>query len=191
MSSAKRIGEAAAAHLRHHQVGEKEIDRASSIFAEQTSRIIAVGRFDYVVTETSKHAHRNMANTNVVFENENGFGAATWFLTARFFIGWRWRRRHTRKINLNGGAFSQLAFNAQMPAALMDNPVTGGKTESASLLVGFGGEKRFEKMRLCLFTHSNSGIRHLDQNILARTKFAALKSGRCFCAKIGNRSLKC
>src|SRR6266849_7224953 len=83
MSRAKRIGETAPAPLRHHQVGEKKIDPSSAIFAEQAPRVTAVGRFDHFVAQTAEHAHGNVANTNVVFENKDGFGAA-----ARFLASW-------------------------------------------------------------------------------------------------------
>ena len=86
MSRAKRIGETAPAHLRHHQVGEKEIDPSSAIFAEQAPRVTAVGRFDHFVAQTTEHAHGNVANTNVVFENKDGFGAAARFLASWSFI---------------------------------------------------------------------------------------------------------
>src|SRR5260370_32468413 len=175
MSCAERSSETPAAHLRHHQVGKKEIDRSAAIFAEQALRVIAIGRFDHFITEAAKHAHGNMSNTNVVFENENGFGAAARFLASYFFICGRRRRRHARKIDLHGRAFSLLAFNAQMSAALMNNAVTSCEAESASLLIGFGGEQWVEEMRFRLLAHSNSGIRDVNQNILAGNKVATVE----------------
>src|SRR5439155_1677470 len=86
MSRAKRIGETAPAHLRHNQVGEKEIDPSSAIFAEQAPRVSAVGRFDHFVAQTTEHAHGNVANTNVVFENKDGFGAAARYIACWSFI---------------------------------------------------------------------------------------------------------
>src|SRR5205807_10085065 len=114
MSRAKRIGEPAPAHLRHHQVGEKEIDPSSAIFAEQAPRVTAVGRFDHFVAQITEHAHGNVANTNVVFENKDGFGAAARFLAIWSFICWRWRRGHTREIYLHLCAFFMVAFVAHM-----------------------------------------------------------------------------
>ena len=148
--------------MRHHEIGEKEVDLFSAVFTEQALSVVAVGRFDYLVAESPQHSHGDMPNTDVVFENENGFSSAARFLTTWFFVGRRRRRRYAWKINLNNSAFTRFALNAQVPAALMDNAVTSCEAKAASLLVAFGGEKWLEEMGFGLFAHSSARVGDLD-----------------------------
>src|SRR5205085_2775867 len=106
ISRAQGIGKTAPAHLRHHQIGEKEVDFSAAVFTEQTLSVIAIGRFDYLVTETTEHAHGDMTDTDVVFENKNGFGAAARFLAIWFFVRRRRRRRYAWEISFDDGAFA-------------------------------------------------------------------------------------
>ena len=162
MGGAERICELASANLGHDQVGQKQIDSAATVFRKEPARIVSAGCFDHFVTETAQHSDGNMTNADVIFENENCFRAAARFFAARFFVGRRRRSRNTWEINSHGRAFPFFAFDSQMSAALMGNSVTSGEAETASLLIGLGGEKWFKKMRFRFFAHSHAGVRDAD-----------------------------
>src|SRR5262249_39872000 len=121
--SSQRVGESTAAGLRHDQIGQEQIDATSAVFGEETTGIIAAVGFDHVIAETTQRPDGNVADTDVVFEDENRFGAAGRLFLAAFFIWGRRRSGHERKINLDRGAFIFFAFDAQMSAVLVDNAV--------------------------------------------------------------------
>src|SRR4029077_6103700 len=82
------FGKMPATHLRHDYVGEKQIDLASATLGDQTLSVIAIGRFNDLIAKFAQYAHRDVPDTDVVFENENCFGAArqlfgVWFLVGR------------------------------------------------------------------------------------------------------------
>src|SRR4029077_16710143 len=78
-----------------------------------------------------------------------------------------------------------------MSATLMDDAITSCEAKAASILIGLGGEKRFEEMSFDLFTHSNSVVSDLDQNIVARHKGDAKQQRLRFLGEIDNRGLEC
>ena len=61
-------------HLRHHDIGEQQINGPAGPLAHEPLRIIAVGGFDNVVTEVAKNSHRNVTHSDFVFENQNRLG---------------------------------------------------------------------------------------------------------------------
>ena len=61
-------------------------------------------------------------------------------------------------------AFAFFALYAKMSAVLMNDAITSRESESASFLIGLGGEERFEKVRFHLFTHSNASIGNINDD---------------------------
>src|SRR6202022_4982033 len=93
------------------------------------------------------------------------------------FLCGRRRRGDAGEINLDDGAFTQFAFDAQMSAVLMDSAITSCEAEAASLLIDFGGEKWLEEMSFDLFAHSAARVGNLDQNVGGGTNAAPAKRG--------------
>src|ERR1700747_3153671 len=120
--------------------------------------VVAVGGFEDFVTQTAKDAHRNVADADVIFQDENGFGTTAQFLCAWRPVGrWRWRR-HTGKIDLNGGASAFLTVHMQMPATLMHDAIASCEAEAIPAIGDFGRKERLKQMCFDFFAHSGPGI---------------------------------
>src|SRR6266478_394340 len=59
------FGKMPAAHLRHHHVGEKQIDLAPAALGDQPLSVIAIGRFHDLIAKFAQYAHRDVPDADV------------------------------------------------------------------------------------------------------------------------------
>ena len=107
------------------------------------------------------------AHAFFVLEHENGFGAAEDLLLTRLSVRGRRRRGDTRQKNAEGGAFSELAFGADMTAALPNDAVAGGETEAALVPVAFGREEGLEEPRFDLVAQAGAVVSERNGHVFS------------------------
>src|SRR5471030_2261100 len=78
---------------------------------------------------------------------------------------------HLRQVNPEGGASGGLAVDADMAAALFDDPVTGGQAQSRPLAHALGGKKWLERARPRFRAHPRTGVRDRQHHVIARLQF--------------------
>ena len=72
-----------------------------------------------------------------------------------------------REIDLEGGAFADLAIHPDIAFALLDDAVHGGKPKPGALGT-LGGEKRLEDVRLGLGVHAHAHVADGQHHVLPR-----------------------
>src|SRR6516225_11238357 len=65
---------------------------------------------------------------------------------------------HAREIHLEGAALAGLAVNPDVAAALFDDAVNGGKTETGSPATLLGGVKGLKDVRDGIFVHTHTSV---------------------------------
>src|SRR5438067_3299297 len=160
------ISKVAPAHIRQHDVTDDEIDRG---ILNQTLGFVGAESLEDVVAEQAQCPYRDVPHANVVFDHQDGFGAAWQFRPLS--IAGRGRRGNLREVNIHGRAFCEFAFDGDVPAALANNSIARSKAESAAMAIIFRGKERFEKMLLHFLAHPHAVINHANADVFARRQF--------------------
>src|ERR1700733_4385693 len=80
----------------------------------------------------------------------------------------------TREVNFEGGAASWLAFDKNVSAALLDDAVDGGETETRALSHFLGGKKWLENVRLNFGVHAGARVSDRDHDVEAGNDVSAI-----------------
>ena len=160
-----------AAHVRHDDIGEQQINVSDVALLFQAQGFDAIGRRQNRVTQPSQQRRRHLPQGGIVLHQQNGFRPARQIRRVQTLDGNLRRRFHLRQINLEGRAPARLAINADVAAALFDDAVTGGQSQTRSLADVLGGKKRLERVRLDFLAHSPAGVRDGQHHVVARFQF--------------------
>ena len=113
----------------------------------------AIGRRQDRVTQSSQQRRRHLTQGGIVLDQQNGFGSARQTRQVKTLDGNPGLRLDLRQINFEGGASGRFAIDADVAAALFDDAVTGGQSQTCPLADAFGGKKRLEDARFHFRAH--------------------------------------
>src|SRR5882724_11099808 len=124
-------------------------------------------RLQYGVARRLQEFARHFAHVLLVFGEQHGFRAAR--QAAWNVHDWNGRRRlvHARKINLESGTFAEFAVHPDESAALLYYTVYRRQTQTGSLALFLGGEKRLENVSLSFRVHAGPGVRNCEKDVLS------------------------
>jgi hypothetical protein len=168
-SSVTRFRRFLAAHLRHHHVGDEQIDRLW-VRGQQLDRLGAGAGRAHRVAGLAQHAHGECPHCGIVLDHQDGLGAA-----ARDSSGRRRGRRLGRvggagEADREGGALAGRAVDVDVSTALVHGAVHGRETEPGALPDRLGGEERLEHMGQHIGRHAVPGIAHPQHHGIAVTR---------------------
>ena len=73
----------------------------------------------------------------------------------------------SRKINLEGRAFANLAVNADVTAGLLDDGLAGRQAQPGAFALGLRREKRLEQTRFDFVGHAGSRVADAQHHVVA------------------------
>jgi hypothetical protein len=152
------LDELLSVHGRHDHVGEEDVDVAAPTSAE-LERFEAVGRLEHVVRVELERLADEPADDVFVVDDED--------CSRRSLRGVVLRRRSrefgrrggfdVREVNRERGTGAGRAFDVDLAARLLHDPVDGCQAETAAVAV-LGGEEGFERVRTDILGHAGSGV---------------------------------
>src|SRR5207247_2498611 len=116
------------------------------------------------ITSLLQSKRRQFAHDGFVLDEQDGlasFGVVGRRVADRDDLG---SRLDLGKINLEGGAFAELALDVDMAGILADDAEAGCEAQAGSFARRFSGEEGFEEMRLYVFTHPGAGVGDRNHN---------------------------
>ena len=158
------VGQLDAAHVRHDDVGEDEVDTVIGAL-EHRERLPAVAGLEHGIAVLRQHARRQRADRVLVLDQEHGFGPADrrrrpeHHLT-RVLVG-----QDPGEAELEARPLPRRAVHPDVPAALHHDAVDRGEAEAGVERRGLGGEERLEQVGLRLGGHALAGVAHDHQDI--------------------------
>jgi len=162
------------AHLGHHHVHHRQVD-VLGVFLAHAQGLFASGGFEHPISPIAEDAHDQFAHARLVLHYQNGFGPGHAGLRRGVIRGRRpLASFRQRQINAGRGALTQFALEGNRAAALPDDSVGRGQSQSSALSGTLGGEERLEEVAARGFGHSDAGVGQRDHHVLARTHAQAL-----------------
>ena len=162
------LGQFAAAHLRHHHVGDQQVDGALVLGADLDG-VRAVGRFQHGIALAAQNLADQRADTGFVLHHQDG-------LNGHFVLGGgglvrrpgsnglnHLRRRlfgRSRKRDAEGGAFARFADHRDVAAALLDDVVSAGQCQPLFPRGLIGDQPRFKESVAIFILQARAGVRH-------------------------------
>jgi hypothetical protein len=129
------IGQGPPVHVRHHNIGEKEMDRTVPPLGE-AERVLGILTFQHYVSLAREDVVRQGAKVDVVFDEQDDLGPSP-----------RCPLRDPGRsppgdpgpgqVDVEGRPAPRLALDRDVPAALVDDAVRGGEAEPRALAAGF------------------------------------------------------
>src|SRR5882724_9192668 len=139
---AEPLGQLRAAHLRHDDVGQEQVNRPGVLLADE-ERLAGDARLDDVVAILAQNAAGHDPDLIVVLDQQDGLAAPP---RAGHHIGADGVecRIYAREVDLERGAPARLAVHPDAAAALLNDPKYRRQTEPRAFALPFGREERLE-----------------------------------------------
>src|SRR5580704_9772515 len=126
------FGQDAAVYARHDDIGQQEIKNTSKARGDLKSVFAAFGR-KYAESSRFKKSFGQFSQWLGVFHEKNGFGAAQIVVGIGFKVFDDRLTSVPREVNLEGRAFANDTFQADVAVALFDDAVNGGESKPRAL----------------------------------------------------------
>ncbi len=120
-----------------------------------------------LVTLAFQHIARQMAHGRLIFHHQQGFRPARQrpgLVRSGRDIQ---RLLDSRKIDLEGRAFANLAVNADVTAGLLDDGLAGRQAQTGAFALGLGREKCLKQMRFDFLGHAGSRVTDAEHHVVA------------------------
>ena len=159
------FGNDGAAPVREHHVAHQGMQR-SGVLRRQLLRGRSSGRLEDHVACLSQAADRHGPDMRIIFDNQDCFRVGR---GPRVHRGWRLRNLALcgREIDREPRAHALLRLHYDVAALLLDDPVDGGKSQTAALAI-FSGEERLENAVAHGGRHTTPGVRYGKQDVRTR-----------------------
>src|SRR5665213_627635 len=167
MEGRQPLGQLPPAHPRHYHIGYEQVDWPWVLLTE-TNRFLAVGGYSQHVAVRLESQPSHRPYRFLIFNQENRLGARQDRRRLRRRQGCGGDFRNRGKVYLERRAVPDLAVDANVPAALLNNSKDGRQTQPGSLAYLLGREERLEDAGLYFLAHATAGVAHRQQNVAAR-----------------------
>ena len=138
------LGQLAAAHLRHHDVAQHQVDGAC-VFLADLDHLQTVARREHIVAVRLENMQGEVPELLLVLRQQDGFRAPRTVdplpLSRSFYDSFA-----LGQIDLERRAAPRLAVDPDVSAALLDDPVDRGEPEPGALADGLRREERLEEV---------------------------------------------
>ena len=163
------VGEAAAVHPRHDDVGEEKVD--ARVGGNDGERGVAVGGLERGVAQRLERGQAGFAHRGFVLDDEHGLAIErARELAALGLAGDLARLRGARgagQVELDRGAFALFGIEREMAARLLEEAEDLAEAEAGALADLLGGEEGIDGLDLDLLAHAAAGVGDGDEDELA------------------------
>ena len=167
---AQPVSQLASVHVRHHHIGEQQVDRQAIL--DQLHRLDRAVDIVHDEAQFDKAGARHRADPVIVLDHQHGevLGRreAHGGLGAGLFLSGQLGR--ARQIELHRRALALFGIQVEVPARLLEETIDLAEAEAGALADILGGEEGIERTRLHLGRHADPGIADRDTDIIARRK---------------------
>ena len=171
-------GQFPAAHMRHHHVGQHEVDPAGFQFA-LAQRIGAAFGGDDIVAIGGENVGRIVAHLRLVLDHQYRLVAGSIRENLGQWSNLRRLRRDARQVDPERRPAPRLALDLHATAALGDNALDGRQPQPGATANFLGREERLEDMPPRFFVHADAGVAHGQHDIASRAR-AGMQPCRSF-----------
>ena len=154
----------AAQGARHHDVGEQQVDVDAAVDHGQGRGGVAGAQ--HPVAQVGQHVDHGQAHLLVVLDHQHGLVAAGRRLR-QLLAGVVLGLQRAWQVDLDRGAFADLAVDLDVAARLLDQAVHHRQPQARALALGLGREEGLEGLVDDFLRHAAAGVAHGQQHVLA------------------------